>query len=114
MNEQLMQYRDQFVQHLESTGRARATVIAYSKDVEQIIEFLAEKGKNTFDQISSDDIESFKELLKKQRYTGKSISRKINSIKSFFRFLMSESVITENPADIVVHPKYDQAPPRVL
>jgi site-specific recombinase XerD len=113
-NDSLLDLRAQFSQHLASTGRAHATVIAYGKDVEQIIQFLAEKGKTTLDQISSEDIEEFKELLKKQRYTGKSISRKINSIKSFFRFLISESLITDNPADVVIHPKYDQAPPRVL
>jgi site-specific recombinase XerD len=114
MIDSLLDLRAKFTQHLESTGRAHATVIAYSKDVEQIIQFLTEKGKTTLDAISSEDIEEFKELLKKQRYTGKSISRKINSIKSFFRFIINEGLITENPADVVIHPKYDQAPPRIL
>ncbi len=110
----LLDLRAKFTQSLESSGRAHATVIAYSKDVEQIIQFLTEKGKTALPDISADDIEEFKELLKKQRYTGKSISRKINSIKSFFRFLINEGLIIENPADIIVHPKYDQSPPRVL
>jgi site-specific recombinase XerD len=112
--ESLLDLRARFTQNLQSNGRANATVIAYSKDVEQIIQFLAEKGKTSLDVISSEDIEEFKELLKKQRYTGKSISRKINSIKSFFRYIINEGLITENPADVVVHPKYDQSPPRVL
>ncbi len=114
MKETLLELRTKFTQHLESAGRAHATVIAYSKDVEQIIQFLSEKGKHSLEEISSEDIEEFKELLRKQRYIGKSISRKINSVKSFFRFLISEGLITENPAEIVVHPKYDQSPPRVL
>jgi site-specific recombinase XerD len=114
MNESLNDLRLRFTQYLEGSGRAHATVIAYSKDVEQIIQFLAEKSKTSVTDITSDDIEEFKELLKKQRYTGKSISRKINSLKSFFRYLMSENLLTENPAEIVVHPKFDQAPPRVL
>ncbi len=114
MNESLNDLRLRFSQYLQNSGRAHATVIAYSKDVEQIIQFLAEKSKTELSDISSDDIEEFKELLKKQRYTGKSISRKINSIKSFFRFLISEGLLTENPAEVVVHPKFDQAPPRIL
>jgi len=114
MNDSLNDLRLRFTQYLQDSGRAHATVIAYSKDVEQIIQFLAEKSKTELTDITSDDIEEFKELLKKQRYTGKSISRKINSMKSFFRFLMSEGLITENPAEIVVHPKFDQAPPRIL
>ena len=114
MNNSLPDLRAKFTEHLQASGRAHATVIAYSKDVEQIILFLAEKGKTELENITSDDIEEFKELLKKQRYTGKSISRKINSVKSFFRFLITEGLLAENPAEIVVHPKYDQLPPRVL
>ena len=57
---------------------------------------------------------SFKDLLKKQRYTGKSISRKINSIKAFFRFIVGAGLISENPANVISHPKYEQSPPRVL
>lgn len=104
----------QFTQYLIGAGRAHATVIAYSKDVEQVIQYLAEHEKVTATEIASDDIEEFKELLKKQRYTGKSISRKINSIKSFFRYLIAQGVLSENPADVIAHPKYDQLPPRVL
>jgi len=114
MNSTLTELHSQFTQFLQTSGRAHATVIAYSKDVEQIIQFLQEKGKLLVMDVTADDIEEFKELLKKQRYTGKSISRKINSIKAFFRFVINEGVITDNPAEIIVHPKYDQSPPRVL
>lgn len=114
MQNSLTQLHKQFTSFLQASGRAHATVIAYSKDVEQIIQFLAEKGKMLVTDVSEEDIEEFKELLKKQRYTGKSISRKINSIKAFFRYVISEGHITENPAEVIVHPKYDQSPPRVL
>lgn len=114
MQNTLTELHKQFTSFLQASGRAHATVIAYSKDVEQIIQFLAEKGKTLVADVIVDDIEEFKELLKKQRYTGKSISRKINSIKAFFRYVISEGHITENPAEVIVHPKYDQSPPRVL
>jgi integrase/recombinase XerD len=105
MNNALIELHKQFTAFLQASGRAHATVIAYSKDVEQIIQFLAEKGKTLVGDVVVDDIEEFKELLKKQRYTGKSISRKINSIKAFFRYVISEGHITENPAEVIVHPK---------
>lgn len=114
MNNNLLELHKQFTQFLQASGRAHATVIAYSKDVEQIIQFLGEKGKPVVDDVLAEDIEEFKEQLKKQRYTGKSISRKINSIKAFFRYLISEGFMLENPAEIILHPKYDQSPPRVL
>ncbi len=89
-------------------------MIAYVKDVEQILQFFEQGGRLALAEVTSSEIEDFKELLKKQRYTGKSISRKINSIKSFFRYLIREGVLSENPAEVVPHPKYDQSPPKVL
>lgn len=103
-----------YTQHLSSVGKASATVVAYSKDVEQLMEFVGQSGKSLVDEVSANDIEEFKLLLKKQRYTGKSISRKINSIKSFFRFLIAQDSIEDNPAEDVSHPRYEQTPPRVL
>jgi integrase/recombinase XerD len=110
----LAEAQQQFIENLQSQGKAHATVIAYGKDIEQLVGFLSEKGKTQPSEVVSDDIDDFKELLRKQRYTGKSISRKINSIKAFFRFLIAQGELTENPADIIIHPKYDQSPPRVL
>ncbi|MEN8253495.1 MAG: tyrosine-type recombinase/integrase [Patescibacteria group bacterium] len=114
MQASLSDLQVKYRQNLEAAGKAHATVIAYVKDIEQLLDFLAKKGKLEATDVLGTDIDEFKELLKKQRYTGKSISRKINSIKSFFRFLITEGLLDENPAEAVIHPKYDQAPPRVL
>ncbi len=105
----------QFLQDLKAKARATATVIAYGKDIEQFFEFLSSQGgAKTLTQITSSDIEDFKKHLQEQRYTDKSVYRKINSIKSFFRFLRTSGVITDNPAASVAHPKYELAAPHVL
>jgi site-specific recombinase XerD len=114
MSKTLIEARELFTQQLRSSGKANATVIAYSKDIEQLIDFVTKQGKSNAPEVNEEDINSFKETLKRQRYTGKSISRKINSIKAFFRFLIAEGIVSENPAEIISHPKYDQSPPRVL
>lgn len=103
-----------FIDSLRVSGKANATVIAYGKDIEQLVDFVSKKGKLQSEEVASEDINEFKEVLSKQRYTGKSISRKINSIKSFFRFLIAENDLTSNPAEVVTHPKFEQAPPRIL
>lgn len=104
----------QFTKFLQNSGKAHATVIAYSKDIEQMVNFASKSEVTSTDGVKAEHIDGFKELLKKQRYTGKSISRKINSIKAFFRYLVSEGVIEENPAEAVSHPKFEQTPPRIL
>ncbi len=103
-----------FLGFLRQQGRANATVLAYGKDIEQLLEFLKEMEVDAIDTVSTEHIEKFKDSLKHLRYTPKSVSRKINSIKTFFRFLKRSNHVTQNPAEAVVHPKYDQNAPRIL
>ena len=86
-----------FKQELESQGRASATILAYTKDIEQIATFLKKDGKLTAGSITSEDIDAFKADLDGKQYTAKSISRKLNSIKAFFRFLKSQNLVSFNP-----------------
>lgn len=103
-----------YEQHLKENGKAKATILAYTKDVEQLGEYAQDQAKLTIDQINHDDIKQFQELLRKRRYTDKSISRKINSIKSFFRFLVGEGALDSSPATEISHPKIELKPPRFL
>ncbi|MCX6791580.1 MAG: tyrosine-type recombinase/integrase [Candidatus Gottesmanbacteria bacterium] len=104
----------QFIQYLESRRRARATIVAYGKDIEQVTTFLANMGKKTITEVSRDELEAFLKKLASDSYTPKSISRKINSIKTFFRFLKASGAITMDPAIEIEHPKYEVKPPRIL
>lgn len=111
----LHDYHLQFIQDLKAKGRAGATAIAYGKDLEQFIQFLHEqKPALRASEIVSEDIEKFKSKLIATNYTDKSVYRKINSIKSFFRFLRSSGVIEDNPAGRITHPKYLLSEPRIL
>ena len=76
MQPTLTDLHQKYQQHLESQGKAHATVIAYTKDIEQLVDFLSKQGKVQPEDVTAEDIDAFKELLKKERYTGKSISQK--------------------------------------
>ena len=106
--------QNDFQKNLESTGRATATILAYTKDIEQLLDFVAKSGKTNPAQVDTEDINGFKAFLAEKNYTAKSISRKINSIKSFFRYLQAQKQIDSNPATSVTHPKYQLKPPRIL
>lgn len=103
-----------FKDQLTSQGRASATILAYTKDIEQLASFLKKDGKTSPAAITSEDIDNFKLDLDAKHYTAKSISRKLNSIKAFFRYLKGQNLVETNPAAAVSHPKYDLKPPRVL
>lgn len=104
----------QFVEYLTSRRRAHATIVAYSKDIEQLVAFLGNTGKKDIATITREELEAFLKKLAADSYTPKSISRKINSMKTFYRFLKTGGSITQDPATDIEHPKYDIKPPRIL
>src|SRR3989344_4650518 len=91
--------KEQFIKYLQKNGRATATILAYSKDLDQLIEYLSGVGIVEITAITVDHLEGFKQHLKTDQYTLKSISRKLNSIKSFFKYLVSQNLLTTNPSN---------------
>lgn len=108
------EYQTSYTAWLRGKGKANATVIAYEKDVEQFLEYLTRLGKTEPLQVVSEDFQNYQQELETLRYTDKSISRKLNSLKSFFRYLKDQGVVAENPIQTLSHPKYEVSPPRVL
>jgi site-specific recombinase XerD len=105
---------NKFIAHLKSQGRSSATVLAYGKDIEQLKDFLTELDRNKVHEISTKELQAFMAKLSKEGYTPKSISRKTNSTKTFFRFLKINEFITDDPAILLEHPKFEMKPPRIL
>jgi len=103
-----------FVQNLKSQGRSNNTIIAYQSDLAQFGKFLAAESIFNIDQIKTKNVEAFKKNLGKEKYTPKSISRKLNSLKSFFRFLEKEGIINQDPSKDVSHPKLQPSLPKIL
>jgi len=104
----------QFANHLTSKKRARATIVAYGKDIDQMLQFIHNSGIETLQGITKDHLEAYLKKLKSDNYTPKSISRKINSIKTFFRFFKAETLIVDDPSETLEHPKFESKPPRIL
>jgi len=105
---------DGFIESLKSQNRSEFTIVAYKKDLQQFIGFLTGKEKADAREVTKDDIDSFINKLIQENYTKKSASRKLNSIRTFFRYLKNDGLINQNPSLDVLHPKYNLTPPRIL
>lgn len=114
LNPQFAKYQGSFAEELRNKGRSEATVIAYAKDIEQLLNFFSSKGVTKINDTSIVDLEAYKKHLQDNNYTPKSISRKINSTRTFYRYLLENSLINDNPAEKLAHPKFETKPPRVL
>ncbi len=111
---ELKEYLDKFVEFLQNGKKASATVIAYHKDIDQLLEYLKKTGRANITEVTTEDLNNFLALLHTQNYTPKSVSRKINSIKTFYRFLVLHKYTDNNVAAAITHPKFDSKAPRIL
>lgn len=104
-----------FVENLKSAGRSTSTILAYSKDLQQLTKHLFDKGVTAVEEITPDHLIDFiKELSDAGKLTQKSVSRKINSIKSFFNYLTTIEAVQTNPAQVLIHPKLEAKKPKIL
>ena len=114
----MQEYINKFIDHLKQQGKSQYTIVAYRNDLGQLVRYLKEhKDKHDVQKVTLQDLKDFIEYLKTEKgFNLKTISRKINSIRSFFKYLASAGVIDEvsNPALRLVHPKVEPSPPRVL
>lgn len=106
--------QEKFIDYLKSQKRSSATVTAYNGDLAQLKTYLAEHRITQATTVTTEHLQDFLDGLTQKNYTPKSISRKINSLKTFFKFLNAENLAPANPANPLIHPKYETAQPRVL
>ncbi|MGB9882952.1 MAG: tyrosine-type recombinase/integrase [Microgenomates group bacterium] len=105
---------EKFIKHLGAQNKSSFTIIAYKKDLEQFIGYLATQDIQNIKEVKKEHINGFVNKLMIDGYTKKSASRKLNSIRTFFRYLKHEGLIDHNPSLDVAHPKYTQNPPRIF
>ena len=103
-----------FIKNLEEKGRSPSTILAYRSDLEQLSEFLSQKNIVSGEKVNAAELESFRDYLLAKKYTPKSTSRKLNAVKTFFRWLKDEGHVNSDPSKDVSHPKIESSTPKFL
>jgi integrase/recombinase XerC len=78
------------------------------------VNFCEQKQKLYPEGIGQEVIEAFRDSLLADKYTPKTVSRKLNAVKTFFRYLVFENFITKDPSAQVAHPKIEMSLPKYL
>lgn len=104
----------EFAANLAQKGKSTNTIVAYKGDINQLIKFLATQDISSVEGVTSASLENFKKDLMKNNYTAKSVSRKLNSIKNFFSFLLAQGIVASDPSGEIKHPKYENDIPKIL
>lgn len=92
-------------------GSAENTVVSYRYDLEQLADAFKSKDISA---ISRQDLKDYIASMGQGKYSPRSILRKISSLRDFFKFLVTENIIKENPAINLDSPKKEKRLPDFL
>ena len=101
--------------YLHDQGRTNNTLKAFSADLSLLADFLP--PDKPLGQITTKDLDDFLDWLQNDRNvpcSPKTLSRRITSIKSFFRWLTVNGVLSHNPAEKIVQKTVVSPLPEVL
>jgi len=123
---------ERFVKYLQYEKRfSPHTVTAYQNDLKQFLLHTATSGQHAklsadetdakialltadINVVTYNDIRDWIVELMNNQQTAKSVNRKIASLRTFFKFLLREGVITSNPASKIQAPKIPKRLPVVV
>lgn len=107
-----MDYTHKFLDYLQyERNMSKHTIINYKIDIDEFNEFVKDIKPNKI------DLNKVREYLKElydKKYSTSTISRKVSSLKSYFKFLESENIIDENPMTLISNPKKEKKLPTFL
>jgi integrase/recombinase XerC len=92
-------------------GASEHTTKNYGIDLREFMKFIAEKELPSLTYL---DIRSFLAFLKTREYSKNSISRKLACLRSFFKYLVRENVLAQNPAAGIATPKKEKRLPSFM
>lgn len=110
----MKEHIDQFIYFLEvERGVSNNTIQAYGRDLKKFGEYI-KKHRKGLSSVTREDIVGYMMSLKDQDMSVSTISRNLASIKTFWKFMVTEQVLRENVAAVVETPKGWKNIPDVL
>jgi integrase/recombinase XerD len=90
------------------------TIDAYRRDMVKFAEYASGRGLEKPVQVKRAEVVDFLGTLYGRRLDARSVARHLVSLRQFFRFLLTEELIQEDPAVSVESPKFRQSLPEFL
>ena len=90
------------------------TLSSYLRDIRQMGEYLSSHSDDSFDSVTAEELEEYTDWMKAKGKSVPTIARSIASIKNFYKYLLSQGLVEENPAVGLVPEKAEQKLPQIL
>lgn len=109
-------YIDEFMDYLYAEkGYSIHTMDSYSRDLAQFAEFIALTSGRAPSEISANDVSLFNRYLSDEKNLARnSIARKITAVRSFVKYLESESIVKQGTTEDIATVKNEKRLPKAL
>ena len=106
---------DKYINYLEAEKNAsKYTVRNYRNDLLEFFDFVMGQGIKSLKDVNKQTLRAYLAHLMEQGFAKSSIARKLSAIRSFYRYLMREEMISASPAATTVSPRLDRRLPSFL
>ena len=106
---------DQYLNYMKvEKGLSRNTISSYSTDLAQFLDFSSKNATGNVKKISKREAVNFIESLNKHGISRSSLARKIVAVRNFFKYLLNENLLSDNPFANVDTPRASKKLPDVL
>ncbi|WP_136606262.1 site-specific tyrosine recombinase XerD [Paenibacillus dokdonensis] len=111
----MMQYVQSFIRYIgDEKGLSQNTLESYQRDLLQFFEFIEKQGIESADQIKKIHISMYMNNLKGHSFASSTLTRKLVSLRSFFHYMVKESLLEQDPTLYMESPKLEKKVPQVL
>ena len=94
---------------------SKNTVDGYCRDIKKLNNFFnGNSDKKKIEEVKYQDFQNYLSYLNDLKINARSQSRVISSMRSFFKFLILEKIIKENPTELLENPKTGKKLPEFL
>ncbi len=115
MDTKEIEWIKRFVDYLQNERRFSGhTVSNYSRDLNKIVGFCKVKKIDAWAAMSVHDVRAYISQRHRRGLSGRSLQRELSTLRSFFKFLERENVVTKSPTIGVTAPKTPRKLPQTL
>ena len=106
---------DRFIDYLRAERNASPyTLRNYGADLTDFFSFLRKEHIESLDTVDKNTLRDFLGLLMDRGLARTSIARKLSAVRSFYRYLQREELVSVSPAATISSPKLDRKLPTFL
>lgn len=102
-----------FIEYLQiEKNYSQYTIEHYQKDIREFFMFMSEQSLKCLEEVEYVDVRIYLTKLYEQGYARKTVARKISCLRSFYKLLLREGRVEENPFSLASIPKGEKKLPQ--